>query len=181
MCVLNKPLRCSPLGFPDIIGHYPCHSSNTAGAREHGCFCRYPPTSCLPTFYCCSFTRLPCGAFRQPNTQEAQRRCKFVHSGGACRCSEQRKGKERTADGISPLPLCCAHCLHPVTKINLCKAPKKSLFHSGSAKRVSTQICNLHFLTSSSVLLNIIQCHALFKCFSNATSIPNKLGRSVKH
>lgn len=36
-CVrLKEPLRCSPLGLPDIISHYPRHSSNTAGARKHG-------------------------------------------------------------------------------------------------------------------------------------------------
>lgn len=63
VCVINQPLMCSPPGLPDIISHYPHHSSNAAGVREHGCFVGFPPTSCLPTFFRCSFTRLHCGAF----------------------------------------------------------------------------------------------------------------------
>lgn len=109
---LIEPLRCSPLGLPDIISHYPRHSSNTAGARERGCLV---PPSCLPAFFCCSFTRFPRGGLSKRNSRGA--------SGDANLCileehadvgsRERKKGKginkeERTAGNISipPIVLC---------------------------------------------------------------------------
>lgn len=54
---LIELLRCSPPGLPDIISHYPCHSSNTAGAGEHECFTN---THFLSLHnLCCSLTHIP--------------------------------------------------------------------------------------------------------------------------
>lgn len=93
LCVcLTEPLRCSPPGLPDIISHYPRHSSNTAGAREHVCF-----TSTLPLHVYLPFSAalslfrtFPCGPF-QTQLPGGQEGCKFVHCGGASWCSVYRK------------------------------------------------------------------------------------------
>ena len=58
MCLI-EPLRCSPLGLLDIISHYPRHSSNAAGAREHVRLVRAPSPLCLPTFSLLLFHSLP--------------------------------------------------------------------------------------------------------------------------
>lgn len=71
-CVrLKEPLRCSPLGLPDIISHYPRHSSNTAGARKHGSLvgARLPHVYVL--FFCCSVTRLAPWGLSKRNSWEA--------------------------------------------------------------------------------------------------------------
>lgn len=55
VCLFDTTVQVFSPRTPDIISHYPRHSSNTAGAREHVCFTSAPSLSHLHLPIFCSF------------------------------------------------------------------------------------------------------------------------------